>query len=133
MGPFKYGSRSDGEIQLAGIAAIEATLAGSDALIAQAHCALWSFWPQARFKVNTSSLLIGEHLEELEGADCALAHVRIVDYSLGVVKYYFDNLHIYFQSFRVLFTRPAWGSYRKTGDLPLDTKTRGSLLYWSFK
>ena len=65
--------------------------------------------PKARLKVNPCGLLVGEHLEELKGADCALAHELIVDNYLKGVKYFHDVLHIYFQLLGVLLPHPEKG------------------------
>lgn len=74
MRPFKDRRRANGEVQLALIAAVVTTLACCDALTSGTGGASCTFGPKPRFKVNPCCFLIGEHLEELQRADCALAH-----------------------------------------------------------
>ena len=56
------------EVQLAGVAAIEATLAGRDALTALAGRALDPIRPQPVFDVLSSRLFIRESFKQLERA-----------------------------------------------------------------
>ncbi len=63
---------SDGEVLLALVAAVVAILAYRDALTDAADWADDAIRPEARFKVDAGRLLIGEHLEKLEGADCGV-------------------------------------------------------------
>ena len=107
MRPLKDGCCPNGEVQLASIAAVEAALASRDAILTGASRAGNSIRPKAGFKVKPCCLLVGEHLEELEGADCALAHELIVDNSREGVKYYFVRFCIYFQSLRVRLVQPT--------------------------
>jgi hypothetical protein len=111
------------------IAAIEAALAGCDALTAGASRARCTLWPKAGFKVNPRCLLVGEHCEKLESRNCALAHEQIVDNSLEGVKYYFDLLALIFQTLTVLLANPACkpiarrvrrASGEKTGEISVD-------------
>ncbi len=63
------GASADGEVLLAGVAAVKAIFPGRDALPALAGRANRPLWPQAPLKVLPGRLLIGESLEKLEGAD----------------------------------------------------------------
>src|SRR5208282_6491537 len=66
---------ADREIQLAGVAAIEANLwLLADAFTAFALRAERAVRPEARFQIKPRRLSGREHLEKLECADCALAH-----------------------------------------------------------
>lgn len=70
MGPLKDRSSPDGKILIAIIASIVTLLAWRDALaIGRANGALDSIRPQARFKISSRRLFVGEHLEQLKGAD----------------------------------------------------------------
>jgi len=69
MGAPEDGACADGEILLAGVAAVESTLAGRDALHALAGRADGPLGPQAGFQIQPRRLLVWELLEELEGAD----------------------------------------------------------------
>jgi hypothetical protein len=75
MGTLKDGSRSDGEVDLAGIAAIEAALAGSDSFAGLASRTDSTIGPKPRFQIEPCGLRIGKHLEQLERADCGTAHL----------------------------------------------------------
>lgn len=86
MRPLEDGSCPHREVELALIAAVVSALASRDPLPAGACRAGCAVWPEAGFEVYPSSLLIGEHCEELEGRNCALAHVPIVHNSLEGVK-----------------------------------------------
>src|SRR5208282_4632810 len=67
---------ADREIQLAGVAAIEANLwLLADAFTAFALRAERAVRPEARFQIKPRRLSGREHLEKLECADCALTHV----------------------------------------------------------
>lgn len=109
MRPLENRPCTDCEIQLASIAAIEATLASRDAILTGASRAGDPIRPKAGLKVKPCCLLVGEHCEKLEGRYCALAHELIVDDSLKGVKYYFVIVNIYFQLLRVRLEQPAWG------------------------
>lgn len=86
MGTLKDGSRSDGEVQLAGIAAVVPTLTGSHSLAGFASWTGSTIGPKPRFQIEPSRLRIGEHLKQLERADCAFAHALNVLDSLTFVK-----------------------------------------------
>ena len=86
MGTLKDGSRSDGEINLTGIAAIEATLAGSHSLASLASWTDSTIGPKPRFQIDPCGLRIGKHLKQLERADCAFTHALNVLDSLTQVK-----------------------------------------------
>jgi hypothetical protein len=115
MGPLENRCCADGEIQLALIAAVEATLASRDAILTGASWAGNPIRPKAGLKVNPRCLLVGEHCEKLEGRNCALAHEPIVDNSLEGVKYYFDVLHIYCQKVRYYCRYPLGASEPQDG------------------
>lgn len=72
--PFKDRARPDREILLAGVAAIEAALASRNAFRAFADRTDNAIRPQAGFQIETSRYRVGNHLEQLKGADCAFAH-----------------------------------------------------------
>ena len=91
MRTLEYRCCADSKVQLALVAAVVAALPSGDALKASTGWAGCSFRPETGFKVNTRSLLIREHCEQLESADCALAHEPIVDNSPEGVKYYFGS------------------------------------------
>lgn len=78
MGTLEDGSRSDGEVNLTGIAAIETALSGSDSLAGLASRTDSAIGPEPRFQIEPCRLRIGEHLEQLERADCAFAHRLLV-------------------------------------------------------
>lgn len=75
MRTLEDGSGTDCEVKLALIAAVKTSLAGSNAVLSGASRAGDAFRPEARFKVEPRRGLIGEHLEQLEGADCGAAHL----------------------------------------------------------
>lgn len=102
MRPLEDGCRPHCEVQFALIAAVVAALASGDALTAGACWARCTFGPEARFKIESCGLLVGEHLEELQRADCALAHELIVDNSLKGVKYELHKKLLYFSTLRRL-------------------------------
>jgi hypothetical protein len=77
MGTLKDRPCPNGEVQFAGIAAVEAILAGRDSLFRLALRALDAMLPQTALKIFAGGWLIGEEVEELEGADCAFAHLRL--------------------------------------------------------
>ena len=74
MRPLEDRSGTDSEVQLALIAAVVAALAGRDALAGDTGRASGPIWPEACFQIDPCGFLIGEHLEQLQRADCALAH-----------------------------------------------------------
>ncbi len=94
MRPLEDRSRADREVQLAGIAAVESALAGGDPLADFAGRADDAIHPETGLKVKTGGFLVGEHLEQLEGTDCAFAHVHIVLYSPKGVKYFVVSAEI---------------------------------------
>ena len=96
MRPLEYRARPYSEVQLARIAAIESALASRDPFLTLTSRADNAVRPEPRFEVNPCCFGIGEHLEELEGADRALAHERIVLNSLEGVKYYLKVLCLMF-------------------------------------
>ena len=69
MGPLEYGPGADGEIQLAGVAAVETVLAGGDALHFGAARALHAFGPNPALHIQAGGLLVREQAEKLENAD----------------------------------------------------------------
>ena len=69
MGPLEDGPGADGEILLAGVAAVEAARPAGDALSAVADRANLTVRPAAALQVQPCCFLIREHLEKLEGAD----------------------------------------------------------------
>lgn len=74
MRPLEDGSGANRKVNLAGVAAVKTLPAWSYAVAA---CASWAYRavrPQSRLKVCPRRILIGEHLEKLECADCALTH-----------------------------------------------------------
>ena len=74
---------TDGEVQLTGVAAVVAVLAGRDALFS---LTLWTgdaVCPQAALKVGAGRFLIGEGREQLEGADSRTAHLFSLSDSVG--------------------------------------------------
>jgi hypothetical protein len=74
MGTLKYGSRSDGEVNLTGVAAVVATLTGSHSIAGFASWTDSTIGPKPRFQIEPSRLRIGKHLEQLKRAYCAFAH-----------------------------------------------------------
>src|SRR5208282_4165027 len=72
--PLENGSRSDREIEVTSVAAVEAALAGCDALQALARRANRTVLPEPRFEVEPCGLSIREHLEKLKRGYCAFAH-----------------------------------------------------------
>ena len=74
MRPLKDGSRSHGEVQRTGVAAIETVFAGSDFPARFALRADDAIGPKAGFEIGTRRFNVREAAEELEGADCASAH-----------------------------------------------------------
>jgi hypothetical protein len=106
MRPLEDGSRADCEVLLASIAAVEATLTHCDPISLRAHYACRAVRPEPRFEVNPRSLLVREHREQLESADCALAHEQIVLKSLTGVKYYLFILVLCLPSLMVGSVQP---------------------------
>jgi len=91
MRTLEDGPCTDSEIYLAFVAAIEAALAGRDAILAAASRADNAVRPKPCFKINPRCFRVWNQLEEFKGAYCALAHVCIVVNSLEGVKYYFEE------------------------------------------
>src|SRR6185503_1122876 len=100
VGPTENSTRPHGEIQLAGVAAIEATRADRDPLRAGASRTLHAVRPDTIFEVLAGSRFIGEELKQLEGADGGLGHLatlrfgdsaaqRIVDMSPAATIFIF--------------------------------------------
>ena len=78
--PLENGSRADGEIEVTGVAAVEAALACGDALQAFARRANDAVLPEPGFEVEPCGLGIREHLEKLKRGYCAFAHaLKILD------------------------------------------------------
>ena len=86
MRPLEHRSGTDGEIQFAGVAAVEPALARGDVPRGFAGWTDRSVRPKARLQKQPRRLGIREHLENLKRANCAFAHVRILDNSLEFVK-----------------------------------------------
>src|SRR5208337_2252611 len=82
------GPGADREVKLALIAAVEASLAGRDAILTGAGWASYAFGPEARFQVDSCCLLIGEHLEKLKCADGRTAHSRGLSGGLRTARGY---------------------------------------------
>jgi len=97
MRTLEDGSCPHSEVQFALVAAIEAILAGRNAILAAASGAGYAVGPKPLFEVKPRSFCVGDHCEELEGADSALAHVSIVVNSREGVKYYLYFSCIIFQ------------------------------------
>ena len=97
MRPLKDGASADGEVLLALVAAIEAALAGRDAILAAACWADRAIRPQTRFEVKPCGLRVWNQGKEFKSAYRALAHESIVLNSLEGVKYYFCFQDIIFQ------------------------------------
>lgn len=68
------GSGSDGEIEQAGVAAVEAALAGADAHRLAARRAGGPVRPAPRLEIDAGALLIGEHLKQFKSADGGFTH-----------------------------------------------------------
>lgn len=132
MRPLKNRCCPNREIQFASIATVEAALASRDATLTRAGWAGDSIWPEARLKVKPCCLLVRKHCEQLNGRDCALAHELIVDNYLEGVKYYLAVLHIYFQTFRVIFPNPACKPMQDGYVTPLERQPEDSwMFHWS--
>jgi hypothetical protein len=76
MGPLKDRPGANCEVQLAGVAAVETACPLCDPLAALAAWAGHAHGPNAILQVVTGGALIGEQLEELEGADCGSGHLH---------------------------------------------------------
>lgn len=74
--PLEDRAGANREINLALIAAVEASLTGRDAILTGASRAGYAFRPEAAFEVGSGRLFIGKHLKQLEGADGRSAHER---------------------------------------------------------
>ena len=74
MRPLENRSGANREVLLALVAAIEAVLARRDPLAKAANRATRAIRPKTRFKIDARRLLVGEHLEKLEGRNRALGH-----------------------------------------------------------
>ena len=85
--PLEDGSGADREVELAWVTAVIAALARRDPIKRSARRADRAVRPEPRFQAEPGALLIGEHLEKLEGADGGLAHRLTLglcaDYSAG--------------------------------------------------
>lgn len=88
MRPLKYRPGANSEIQLAAVAAVEPARSLRNSSAGLALRANRAIHPESAFEISPRRWFIGEQLEELEGADCALAHALIVDNSLTGVKYF---------------------------------------------
>lgn len=100
MRTLKDGAGANREVCLAFIAAIEAALAGCDAILTTASRAGYALGPKPRFQVNPRCFRVWDQCEEFKGAYRALAHEPIVVNSLEGVKYYMFESCIYFQTVR---------------------------------
>lgn len=87
MRPLENRCRPHRKVQRTAVAAIETTLAGSDAFPAQAGRAGCPFRPKSRFQIEPCGFRIRDHGKQLERADCTLAHGSMVANSLTGVKY----------------------------------------------
>ena len=65
---------TDREVKLALIAAVEASLAWSDAVLTGTGWASDALRPETALKVGSRRLFVGKHLEQFEGADSRTAH-----------------------------------------------------------
>lgn len=74
MRPLEDRPRAHREIQLAGVAAVEAALAGRNPLALGAGRTRRALGPQPRFQVRPGRVLIGKHRKELKRADRDLVH-----------------------------------------------------------
>jgi hypothetical protein len=73
--PLENRACTNGEIELALVAAVESlAFAGGDAILTSTRRAGGAFGPKTALEVDASGRFVREHLEELKGADCALAH-----------------------------------------------------------
>lgn len=72
--PLEYRGGANREVVQAGVAAVEATLAGADAFGFGAGWAGGAIRPPLRFKESARALRIGKAREQFEGGDCGLAH-----------------------------------------------------------
>lgn len=72
--PLKYRAGADGEIKQASVAAIETTLAGADALCFATGRADSPVRPATALKVSDRTVLIGEHLKQLESRYGGFGH-----------------------------------------------------------
>jgi hypothetical protein len=79
--------RANREIQSAAVATVETTLASGDAIPKNAGWAGSPIRPKPRLKIKSCGLGIRDQCEQLERADCRLAHSQIVANSLTGVKY----------------------------------------------
>ena len=86
MRPLEDGSRPNREVQLTLVAAVISALPRGDPVLTRASRAGNAVGPEAGFEIDPRGFLIGEHCEELEGRNCALAHGLIVDNSREGVK-----------------------------------------------
>jgi hypothetical protein len=74
MRPLEDRASADREIKLAFVAAMEASLARRNAILTSAGWTGNTFRPEATFEVGSGGFLVGEHLEQLKGADSRTAH-----------------------------------------------------------
>jgi hypothetical protein len=74
FGPLEDGAGANGEVGQASVAAVEAALAGADALGLVASRTDYSVRPAPRLEIGAGALGVGEHLEQFEGANGGLGH-----------------------------------------------------------
>jgi hypothetical protein len=65
---------TDGEVKLAFVAAMKASLAGRDAILTGTGWAGDTFRPETALKIGSSRLFVGKYLEELKSTDSRTAH-----------------------------------------------------------
>lgn len=90
FGSLENGPGANGEIEQTSIAAVEAALAGADAIDLATRRAGGPVRPALRLEIGAGALLIGEHLEQLECAYGGLGHgvkYRVLRRSVPVRDY----------------------------------------------
>lgn len=88
LGALENGSRADREIEVpTGVAAVEPSLADGDTRFLPAVGTNRTVRPEPTFEIQPRRFVVGEQLEEFEGANGGLAHVSSVDDSRTGVKY----------------------------------------------
>jgi hypothetical protein len=87
MRPLKDCASANRKVSLASVAAVEPTLAGRNAFPSRACRASHTIRPKSRFQIEPRGFRIWDQVEQLECADCTLAHVQILLNSLTGVKY----------------------------------------------
>ena len=89
--PAKDCPGADGEIEVAGVAVVEADALASADPIRFAIGTYRAIGPQPAFEIDPRGIVRRERLEQLKSADAALAHVSIVAEYRAVVNY----THVY--------------------------------------